>query len=234
MSLTRPARVKISAFLCPMAACLVSNAQEFQRPMDSVITNKPVMTIAEFENVAQDRGMQAGLEQPLVGSLLNEVRDRYDGRILTPPEQALALLTILYADGVPYETARQFLAGMQTGVPCPVDVGFLDRVRTARVTGRTVAHIRELGGQLPIPIDQPLPGYTEAARRYHVEGIILLSGIVLEDGSVANLRCLRTLGYGLDEAALLKVQNNWKFEPARLEGRPVPVKAEIEVALRLY
>jgi TonB family protein len=234
MMLTRPARVKISGFLCLMAACLVSRAQEFQRPTDSGITNKPVMTFSEFEAVARDQGIRAGLAQPLIESLLSEVREKYDARILPPSEQAVALLTILYADGVPYESTRRFMEGLRAGVPCAIDVGFLDRVHTAQVTSRTVARIRDLGGQPPKPIDQPLPGYTEAARQFHIEGIILLSGIILEDGSVTNLRCLRTLGYGLDEAALLRVQNDWKFEPARLDGRPVPVKAEIEVALRLY
>jgi TonB family protein len=234
MIFTRSARVTITGCLCFMAACLVSEAQGFQRPMDPVITNKPVMTFAEFETAALDQGVRAGLDQSLVGSLLREVREEYDGRILPPPEQTLALLTILYADGVPYETARQFMARMRTGVPCAIDVGFLERVHTAEVTGQTVARIRELGGQPPKPIVQPLPGYTEAARQLRIEGIILLSGIVLEDGSVTNLRCLRTLGYGLDEAALLTIQDSWRFEPASLDGRRVPVKAEIEVALRLY
>lgn len=234
MMLTRPARVEISAFFCLVAACLVCEAQDFQRRKDSVITNKPVMTFSEFEAVARDQGIRAGLAQPLIESLLSEVREEYDARILPPSEQALALLTILYADGVPYESARRFMEGLRAGVACAIDVGFLDRVHTAQVTSRTVAHIRDLGGQPPKPIDQPLPGYTEAARQFRVEGIILLSGIILEDGSVTNLRCLRTLGFGLDEAAVLMAQDKWRFEPAILDGKPVPVKAEIEVAFRLY
>jgi len=49
------ARVTIVGFMGFVADCVASEAQEFQRPMDSVITNRSVMTFAGFENVARDQ-----------------------------------------------------------------------------------------------------------------------------------------------------------------------------------
>jgi len=37
-----------------------------------------------------------------------------------------------------------------------------------------------------------------------------------------------------NEAAILQVQDQWKFEPAVLNGRHLPVEANIEVTFRLY
>ncbi|MFH1573222.1 MAG: energy transducer TonB, partial [Acidobacteriota bacterium] len=100
--------------------------------------------------------------------------------------------------------------------------------------GISIARLSQQGGRPPIPLHQPLPRYTDFARQFRIEGTILLKGIIIEDGSVVNLRCIRNLGWGLDEAAILQVQDRWKFEPATLNGRPLPVEANIEVSFRLY
>jgi len=86
----------------------------------------------------------------------------------------------------------------------------------------------------PRAIFQPLPAYTQAARAARIEGVILLKCVVLDDGTVANCKLERTAGYGLDESALLTIQNQWRFEPARRDGRPVAVEANIEVSMCLY
>ena len=44
----------------------------------------------------------------------------------------------------------------------------------------------------------------------------------------------RGLGYGLDESALLTIQNRWKFQPGRRDGNPVSVEANTEVGMRFY
>ena len=43
----------------------------------------------------------------------------------------------------------------------------------------------------------------------------------------------RALGMGLDEKAIEAVRN-WKFEPAKKDGKPVAVQINVEVNFHLY
>jgi protein TonB len=52
------------------------------------------------------------------------------------------------------------------------------------------------------------------------------------DGVPRNVRVLSSLGMGLDEKAVEAVQN-WKFEPAMKDGKPVAVELAIEVDFHL-
>jgi Gram-negative bacterial TonB protein C-terminal len=57
---------------------------------------------------------------------------------------------------------------------------------------------------------------------------------VLEDGSLANLKLVRGLGYGLDESAILTIQDRWRFQPGTVDGKPVNVEANIEIKTSGY
>jgi protein TonB len=91
------------------------------------------------------------------------------------------------------------------------------------------------GGVLPPRVlAQPLPQYTEQARKARVEGIVVLQAVVRKDGTVDSFRVLRGLGYGLDESAINTIATKWRFRPGTLNGQPVDVQANIEVAFKLY
>lgn len=66
------------------------------------------------------------------------------------------------------------------------------------------------------------PIYTEEARKAGVTGVVILEAIIDERGDVVNLKVLKGLPKGLDQAALDAVKG-WKFKPATLEGKPVKV-----------
>jgi TonB family protein len=66
------------------------------------------------------------------------------------------------------------------------------------------------------------PQYTEAARKARISGVVILEAIIDEQGDVTNVRVLKGLPMGLDQAAVDAVQT-WKFKPAMLEGKPVKV-----------
>jgi protein TonB len=53
------------------------------------------------------------------------------------------------------------------------------------------------------------------------------------DGKPRDIHVSRTLGLGLDEKAIEAV-NQWKFEPALKDGKPVAVAINVEVQFRLY
>ncbi len=90
------------------------------------------------------------------------------------------------------------------------------------------------GVKPPIAIYQPLPAYTEEARKARAEGIVLIQAIIRRDGTVDSFKVLRGLGYGLDESAINTIATKWRFRPGTLNGTPVDVQANIEVSFRLY
>jgi TonB family protein len=101
--------------------------------------------------------------------------------------------------------------------------------------GEPVAVLHKLGGGTigPKPRYTPEPGYTEAARRAKYQGTLQIEMIVDETGAVKRPRIILPLGMGLDENAVDKALT-WKFDPARMDGKPVPVILRIEVTFRLY
>jgi TonB family protein len=84
----------------------------------------------------------------------------------------------------------------------------------------------------PIPINTPEAKYTEEARKLRIEGVCLVSLIVDAYGNPQNIRVVRSIGHGLDEAAIEAVKN-YRFRPAMKDGHPVAVMMTIEVNFRL-
>jgi protein TonB len=86
------------------------------------------------------------------------------------------------------------------------------------------------GVTFPTPIEQVKPQYTADAMRARVQGTVLIECVVMPDGSVGDLRIMRSLDrqFGLDEEAI-KAAKRWRFRPGRLNGEPVPVIVSIEL-----
>jgi len=57
--------------------------------------------------------------------------------------------------------------------------------------------------------------------------------IVAPDGAPQHIQVVRSLGTGLDEKAVEAV-SKYRFKPAMLNGKPVPVRITDEVNFRLY
>jgi TonB family protein len=76
------------------------------------------------------------------------------------------------------------------------------------------------------------PEYTEEARRAKYQGSVLLLVLVDSEGSVREVRVIRSLGLGLDEKAV-EAARQWKFKPAMRAGKPVPSTTTIEFSFRL-
>lgn len=72
----------------------------------------------------------------------------------------------------------------------------------------------------PKLLHQVEPDYTREAVQAGVQGTVLFEMVVNEQGVPVNIQLLSPLGFGLDEAALLSLQQ-WRFEPARKDGQPV-------------
>jgi TonB family protein len=78
------------------------------------------------------------------------------------------------------------------------------------------------------------PNYTADAMRAKIQGVVWLEAVVLENGSVGQVRVTRSLDptFGLDQEAERTVKK-WRFAPGTRMGEPVPVLIEIEMSFTL-
>jgi periplasmic protein TonB len=90
------------------------------------------------------------------------------------------------------------------------------------------------GVSLPRVIREVKPQYTADAMRAKVQGTAWLECVVMKDGSVADIRIVRSLDsvFGLDQEAI-KAARQWKFVPGVRNGEPVPVLITIELTFTL-
>ena len=101
-------------------------------------------------------------------------------------------------------------------------------VPTHRRLTRSAAESRPRGA-----LYTPDPSYSDAAREARYQASALLWLVVGTDGLPAEIRIQRPAGMGLDEQAIGVVQN-WRFEPAKKDGEPVPVQIWVEVSFKLF
>jgi periplasmic protein TonB len=92
----------------------------------------------------------------------------------------------------------------------------------------------QIGGGItaPVLVSEVLPEYSEDARKARFQGTVVLNTIVREDGSVQVTKVVRGIGFGLDQNAINAVLQ-WKFKPARRNGKPVAAYLNVEVSFNL-
>jgi TonB family protein len=91
-----------------------------------------------------------------------------------------------------------------------------------------------VGGDVkpPVKITAPPPQYTEIARKARIQGVVIVEAIIDKDGSVTEVKVLKGLPMGLDQAAVDAVQV-WRFQPATLNGKPVAVIYNLTINFQL-
>ena len=77
------------------------------------------------------------------------------------------------------------------------------------------------------------PEYTEAARKAKVQGIVVLSVLIGEDGTVQDVSVLNSLRPDLDESSIRAIRQ-WHFQPAMKNGAPIPFRTQVETSFHLY
>jgi periplasmic protein TonB len=76
------------------------------------------------------------------------------------------------------------------------------------------------------------PAYTQEGRQANAEGAVQLEITVDATGHVVNVKVLKGLGFGLDEAAIAAARQ-WTFAPATKCGKAVPttIKGKVRFSL---
>jgi TonB family protein len=101
---------------------------------------------------------------------------------------------------------------------------------TALIAGTALAQeapagtVYRVGGEVSRPekVAGDPPAYTEMARKARVQGVVIVEAVIDEQGNVAATKVLKGLPMGLDQEAVDSLRT-WKFKPAALRGKAVPV-----------
>lgn len=90
------------------------------------------------------------------------------------------------------------------------------------------------GVSIPTLVRDVKPSYTAEAIAARIQGTVLLSVVVLADGTVGEVIVLRSLDtiYGLDAQAV-SAARQWLFNPGTKDGVPVAVRVTIEMSFLL-
>jgi TonB family protein len=91
-----------------------------------------------------------------------------------------------------------------------------------------------IGGDVraPVLIARAEPEYPEAARRAHLEGMVILEAVISAGGTVDEIRVVHSANPLLDAAAERAVRQ-WRYKPATLNGRAVSVYLTVTVTFGL-
>jgi TonB family protein len=83
----------------------------------------------------------------------------------------------------------------------------------------------------PVPIHKTDPSYPPDQVKAHIEGEVVLFGIIREDGSVDSVQIVRSLDPVLDKNSM-EAFAQWKFTPAHRNGTPVAVEAVVHIPFK--
>ena len=82
-------------------------------------------------------------------------------------------------------------------------------------------------------LSKPEPQYTESARKYAVQGTVVLRAVFTSSGQVTNIRVVRRLPHGLTERAVAAARQI-RFNPALKDEHPVSMFIQLEYNFNLY
>lgn len=85
-----------------------------------------------------------------------------------------------------------------------------------------------------IPASMARPVYPEAERKSGVEGTVILAVDISAAGAVAGAKVDKPVdGHPAFSEAAIAAVKQWRFEPARLDGKPVDIAVKIPVKFAL-
>ena len=86
---------------------------------------------------------------------------------------------------------------------------------------------------LPRPRTRKAPEYPSSARERGIEGQVVLSIKVSEDGRVEQVRVVDSEPRGVFDTVAIAAVNDWTFDPAKYQGKAVAVSVSQRIPFRL-
>jgi protein TonB len=119
------------------------------------------------------------------------------------------------------------------GVAGPADAGTIGDAVGPPPPPEPKPVVPRVGGAIvpPAKVRHVAPVYPSIALAARVQGVVILDAVIGEDGTVRELRILRSVPL-LDQAALEAVRQ-WRFTPTLLNGQPTPVIMSVTVSFAL-
>jgi TonB family protein len=83
----------------------------------------------------------------------------------------------------------------------------------------------------PVPVRKVDPKYPQDLALQHVEGEVILYGVIRRDGSVDSIQKVRGIDPQLDANSIAAFAQ-WKFQPATRKGEPVDLEAVVHIPFK--
>jgi len=93
---------------------------------------------------------------------------------------------------------------------------------------RTTAQVYRAGAGIVVPVALSTPKLAVLARA--MPGVFIFEAVINAKGRVEDVRVLRSTSKG-SARAIVKAVKQWKYKPATLHGKPVPVYLTMVVHL---
>ena len=212
--------------------------QGFAQMMTAVFWFHPLVWLAaakmrqEAEHAADDAALAGGVQAPDYADRLMAVARQLSCR---SPDAAVAMvrrpvLTSRIAAILDAGRIRTVAsAGARVGV---VLAALALLVPLSAFQNRTVHRMEEDGMKAPVPVYRLPPSYTLEARKAKIQGSVLVTAVVNEQGRVEDIQVIQSLDPGLDANAIACV-TQWLFKPGTKDDQPVDVAVTIQVNFKL-
>jgi TonB family protein len=82
-------------------------------------------------------------------------------------------------------------------------------------------------------LEKKEPTYTESARKFGVQGTVVLRAVFSKTGEVTNIHAIRKVPHGLTQNAIAAARAI-RFTPAAKDGQPVSMWIELQYNFNLY
>jgi len=189
--------------------------------------------VYDAQHLDQPRQVESALRE-IIAQLPNDLRPVFrlakqledEGLIEAAEETLLSARRQQPGEVDPYRMLAQFYARRATALnrqaqqqtPAPA---------TGNPGERDENGIYRVGGPIPSPSRLDVARYPPEAAAAGIQGNVQAEIVINEAGLVSEARVVRSVPM-LDEAALQAVRN-WRFEPAVVDGRAVPVRMVVTV-----
>lgn len=139
-----------------------------------------------------------------------------------------------------FKTARRYTTvkpGETAKITIVLELGAVHESLRVSARGTPAASQQQTvraGGKVDPPkvLKMTRPPYPETAKNRGATGTVILRAVIQRDGSVGSLTTIISPDPDLAAAAVEAVQN-WRYEPARLNGHPVDVETLINIDFAL-